>query len=303
MRVTGKTDIHVQFKTRSLEEKIYKTYLFSIYPLLADTLPSCTHTHTHTQEEQLQLDETLLADLVDPTLSKAYIHDFFVVMAICNTVVVSHNGRCDSLTEVQGEGVEGVSGGGSEGVGRNSQTIVYEAESPDEAALVEVNSNSSFSLSLSCFEAEYLMQYTCILLLICTYFLQAARSYGYTLVSRQPGRCTIQIPSEESISYEVLHVLEFDPQRKCMSVIVREEGTSKVILYSKGADSTIYSNLAHHSGLLPQDYHELFEEGAQTRADLTQLHLNAYGRLGLRTLCLARRVCRVFCMSGWFMIR
>ena len=75
------------------------------------------------------------------------------------------------------------------------------------------------------------------------------------------------------------------------SIIVREEGGSKLILYSKGADSAIYPNLAHHSGLLPQKYDRSYSEDTPTLAELTQNYLSMYATVGLRTLCLARRVC------------
>ena len=74
-----------------------------------------------TQEQPLQHDPTLQSDLGDPDLDEAYLHDFFVVMAICNTVVVGSHVA-----------------GGREGEGARDRPIMYEAESPDEAALVEV---------------------------------------------------------------------------------------------------------------------------------------------------------------------
>ncbi len=77
-----------------------------------------------------------------------------------------------------------------------------------------------------------------------------------------------------------------------MSVLVREKGDSEapVVLYSKGADSVIYTNLAHTSGLLPAEYESL-PTAEPTCGEVTQDHLNTYARQGLRTLCLARRVC------------
>ena len=118
---------------------------------------------------------------------------------------------------------------------------------------------------------------------------QAARSYGYTLISRSPGRCVILTPNGKQIEYEVLHLLEFDPVRKCMSVIVREKRDPRIILYSKGADSVIYSHLVHHSGLLLEDDGNVLVDNL-TRAEATQEHLTIYAKLGLRTLCLAMRV-------------
>jgi phospholipid-translocating ATPase len=41
--------------------------------------------------------------------------------------------------------------------------------------------------------------------------------------------------------YEMVHVLEFDPNRKRMSVIIRDCQTSEYILYCKGADTSIFN--------------------------------------------------------------
>ena len=52
---------------------------------------------------------------------------------------------------------------------------------------------------------------------------------------------SLKIPSGELLEYELLNVLEFTPERKCMSVIVREKGgRERVMVYTKGADSTCY---------------------------------------------------------------
>ena len=118
----------------------------------------------------------------------------------------------------------------------------------------------------------------------------------------------------------MLHVLEFDSERKCMSIVVRErkEG-AKVMLYSKGADSAIYAKLVHPA----QSHRRVFSLSTSTPVSpvasnplspssdgverekpmsieqrqheafvkrLTQDHLDMYARLGLRILCLARRV-------------
>lgn len=150
---------------------------------------------------------------------------------------------------------------------------------------------------------------------ICMYYVfdhtQAARAYGYTLLSRSPNYCAVFTPEGEVLEYDVLHVLEFDSNRKCMSIIVRErkEG-SEITIYSKGADSAIYANLVHPA----QSHRRVFSlsssvavSPAMLHADtttvsplvlsaeafvkrLTQEHLDMYARLGLRILCLAKRV-------------
>ncbi len=41
------------------------------------------------------------------------------------------------------------------------------------------------------------------------------------------------------VYYELLHVLDFDSNRKCMSVILRDE-RGQVYLFTKGAESSIF---------------------------------------------------------------
>ncbi|MPC29979.1 putative phospholipid-transporting ATPase VA [Portunus trituberculatus] len=79
--------------------------------------------------------------------------------------------------------------------------------------------------------------------------------------------------------YEVLHVLPFDSNRKRMSIIVRHPHTYQKILYCKGADSAILDNLSRD-----------VDEQTKLRVFRTQQHLNTYSKLGLRVLCMAKRV-------------
>lgn len=86
----------------------------------------------------------------------------------------------------------------------NPDKILYEAESPDEAALV-----------------------------------YAARAYGFTLVGRSPDSVTVRLPSGENLMFEVLDTLAFDYTRKRMSILVRHPITRECVLYTKGADYAI----------------------------------------------------------------
>ncbi len=93
------------------------------------------------------LDPTLVTDMRNPTLRDNYIHDFFVIMAICNTVVVSRNGDVED-DDSFGVGIATAADNGGQ---LDPQAIVYEAESPDEAALVEVSTQClPVSLSIMC---------------------------------------------------------------------------------------------------------------------------------------------------------
>lgn len=85
---------------------------------------------------------------------------------------------------------------------------IYEAESPDELALVD-----------------------------------AAYKYGCRLLRRSLHNILIFLPGYGLCEFEVLHVLPFDSNRKRMSIIVRHPETQEKILYCKGADSAILDNL------------------------------------------------------------
>ncbi|KAE8629520.1 hypothetical protein XENTR_v10000513 [Xenopus tropicalis] len=87
--------------------------------------------------------------------------------------------------------------------------LCYEAESPDEAALVH-----------------------------------AARAYNCTLQSRTPDQVTVELGFIGPLTFQVLHILPFDSVRKRMSVIIRHPLTNKVVVYTKGADSAIMDLIA-----------------------------------------------------------
>lgn len=140
--------------------------------------------------------------------------------------------------------------------------IIYEAESPDEAALVK-----------------------------------AAHLYGYKLLSRSPEKVTLHIPGEGPVTYEILQVLPFDSSRKRMSVIVRRQDDSSIVLYCKGADSAVLPKLERANQQFRADEVDAGEGSWAARSssrgslvEETSSHLDLYARDGLRTLCMARRV-------------
>ncbi|XP_063379949.1 phospholipid-transporting ATPase VB [Cydia fagiglandana] len=125
----------------------------------------------------------------------------------------------------------------------DQQTVRFEAESPDELALAE-----------------------------------AALAYGYELRSRAPNEVEVGVRGELA-RLRVLRVQQFDATRKCMSVALRDP-QGQVVLYVKGADSTVLSALTPaRSGSAEAAALE------RTRALLTE-----YSRAGLRTLVMAKRV-------------
>ncbi len=129
-------------------------------------------------------------------------------------------------------------------------------------------------------------------------------------------------PEGVVIEYDILHMLEFDSNRKCMSVVVRQKETEEIILYSKGADSVIYKNLDTRQIISSFQESEIDDDPLPSRddssvravvstevvdggggggsggiisttavmKDRTHCDLNDYAKLGLRTLCMAKRV-------------
>ncbi|XP_065489591.1 phospholipid-transporting ATPase VD isoform X1 [Caloenas nicobarica] len=128
--------------------------------------------------------------------------------------------------------------------------LCYEAESPDEAALVH-----------------------------------AARAYKCILQSRTPDRVTVDFAGLGSLTFQLLHILPFDSVRKRMSVVVRHPVSSKVVVYTKGADSVMMDLLRTVSEDTKNS--EMEQKKIKER---TQKHLDDYARRGLRTLCVAKKV-------------
>ncbi|KAM5339763.1 phospholipid-transporting ATPase VD isoform 2-T2 [Glossophaga mutica] len=128
--------------------------------------------------------------------------------------------------------------------------LCYEAESPDEAALV-----------------------------------YAARAYQCTLQSRTPEQVMVDFAALGPLTFQLLHILPFDSVRKRMSVVVRHPLSNQVVVYTKGADSVIMELLSSASpdGASPEKQQMLIREK-------TQKHLDDYAKRGLRTLCIAKKV-------------
>lgn len=109
--------------------------------------------------------------------SDKHCNDFFRLLALCHTVMSENR----------------------------SGHLEYQAQSPDEAALVS-----------------------------------AARNFGFVFLERTPNSITIEVMGKKEV-YELLCILDFNNIRKRMSVILRKDGQLR--LYCKGADSVVYERL------------------------------------------------------------
>ncbi|KAM6475804.1 phospholipid-transporting ATPase VB [Liasis olivaceus] len=130
------------------------------------------------------------------------------------------------------------------------EEFCYEAESPDEAALVH-----------------------------------AAHAYQFTLVSRTAEQVAVKLPEGTVLTFDLLFTLGFDSSRKRMSVVVRHPLTKEIIVYTKGADSAIMDLLED-----PARASTAMEKRIRRVRTETQKHLDLYARDGLRTLCIAKKV-------------
>ncbi|XP_069495994.1 phospholipid-transporting ATPase IB isoform X2 [Ambystoma mexicanum] len=147
-------------------------------------------------------DPTLLQNIESEHPSAVQIQEFLTLLAVCHTVVPERDGN----------------------------TIIYQASSPDEGALVK-----------------------------------GAKKLGYAFTGRTPRSVIIDALGKEK-SYELLNVLEFSSNRKRMSVIVRTPA-GNLRLYCKGADNVIFERLSKDSNYMDQTMSHLEQfatEGLRT---------------------------------------
>ncbi|XP_072050739.1 probable phospholipid-transporting ATPase IM [Amphiura filiformis] len=134
---------------------------------------------------------------------------FFRLLALCHTVMPERN---------------------EDGKKWGIQILEYQAQSPDEGALVG-----------------------------------AARNFGFVFKSRTPTTITIDVQGAED-QYELLHILDFNNVRKRMSVVVRQG--HRIKLFCKGADTVIMERLCESSGHLKEStnvhLNEFANEGLRT---------------------------------------
>ncbi|XP_052104565.1 phospholipid-transporting ATPase IF-like isoform X2 [Mytilus californianus] len=100
-------------------------------------------------------------------------------------------------------------------------------------------------------------------------FVEACRRYAIIFHGLKDGMLEITFKGKMK-RYQQLHVLEFDPTRKRMSVIIKNE-EGEVYLLCKGAESAILDRVI---------------EGEK---QITLQHVNEFATYGLRTLVLAQR--------------
>ncbi|KAM9977759.1 hypothetical protein ACTFIR_011631 [Dictyostelium discoideum] len=139
----------------------------------------------------------------------------------------------------------------------NNFKINYSSSSPDETALVE-----------------------------------AAYNLGIKLYSKTPNSITIYIGTTgEFKTFKILNIIEFTSDRKRMSIILHDQDLNQIILYSKGADSSILplldnnNNNNNNNNNIDNDNDDENEILKNSKESLKLFSSN-----GLRTLCITKRL-------------
>ncbi|XP_044005984.1 probable phospholipid-transporting ATPase IM isoform X3 [Aphidius gifuensis] len=158
------------------------------FPQLSSTLRPLDFSFNKDYEPEFKFYDSTLLDAVKKENDEVFL--FFRLLALCHTVMAEEkNGK-----------------------------IEYQAQSPDESALVS-----------------------------------AARNFGFVFRERSPNSITIEVMGKREI-HELLCILDFNNIRKRMSVILRRNG--HIRLYCKGADNVIYEKLKNNSNDIMQKTQE-----------------------------------------------
>ncbi|KAL6480216.1 hypothetical protein MHYP_G00112490 [Metynnis hypsauchen] len=153
---------------------------------------------------------------------------FLRALCLCHTVQVKEAGP-DEIDEIDGVQVDGL----ADGLSQPDEERGFIASSPDEVALVK-----------------------------------GAMKHGFTFLGLENKTMKIRNRQNDTEVYELLHVLNFDPVRRRMSVIVRTK-SGETLLFCKGADSSIFPRVR------------------QEEVDRIRMHVERSATDGYRTLCVA----------------
>ncbi|KAJ9469176.1 putative phospholipid-transporting ATPase 8 [Diplonema papillatum] len=107
--------------------------------------------------------------------------------------------------------------------------------------------------------------------------VKAAVKMGFSLRHRTKNVTTIARTGTTGATeeHEILHVMEFDSDRKMMSILLRNRGTGVVTLYTKGADERMLPLVRGRS--------------TDKEVETLEAHLRTFASAGLRTLVLGYR--------------
>ncbi|CAD8203960.1 unnamed protein product [Paramecium pentaurelia] len=118
--------------------------------------------------------------------------------------------------------------------------------------------------------------------------LNFARFVGFEFLGSDENGIKRVRFNNEILEFQLLEVFEFTSQRKRQSILVQIRNSKEIILYSKGADSILLSETKlSQKELQSEDYHNLENK------------LQEYGKVGLRTLVLCKRIIDIQTYQEW----
>ncbi|XP_058854650.1 probable phospholipid-transporting ATPase IM isoform X1 [Acipenser ruthenus] len=144
---------------------------------VTERTPSVDFSFNHLSDKKFKFYDHSLVEAIK--LGDSSVHEFFRLLSLCHTIMAEE---------------------------KNEGELVYQAQSPDEGALVT-----------------------------------AARNFGFVFRSRTPETITL-CEMGKPVTYQLLAILDFNNYRKRMSVIVRNP-KGQIKLYSKGADTILFDML------------------------------------------------------------
>ncbi|XP_077345742.1 phospholipid-transporting ATPase IG isoform X1 [Lithobates pipiens] len=95
-----------------------------------------------------------------------------------------------------------------------------------------------------------------------------AKKYGFTFMGTENEFMKVINKNNEMELYQLLHVLNFDPVRRRMSVLVKAD-TGQIFLFCKGADSSVFNRVVRED------------------VERVKVHVEQNALDGYRTLCVA----------------
>lgn len=109
-----------------------------------------------------------------------------------------------------------------------SDTVTYQASSPDEVAIV-----------------------------------QFTEQIGLALVARDRTSITLRLPDGSSQTFDVLEIFPFSSESKRMGIVVRDQASGEVSFYEKGAD-VVMMGIVQRNDWLEEETGNMSREGLRT---------------------------------------
>jgi phospholipid-transporting ATPase len=109
-----------------------------------------------------------------------------------------------------------------------------------------------------------------------------AKACGYSFEGTDDENIMTIRVGDNTLKYQLLHVLEFNSTRKRMSVILKDP-QGKIILFTKGADSIVLARVKKSNKYIPETFK----------------NLGSFGDEGLRTLVYAKKELSESDFAAW----